>query len=154
LAQDRFIQKEVSMVGEHQHAPSFHSHGCSEKIRVLVVDDHPDIVNTYARLLRESGFEVATALNGLDALKLVDEFRPRVTLLDIGLPDLDGYEVARRLRADASLSMMPLIAITAYGAEENRQMAKAVGFDEFLVKPVLFYDLLSVIRCRLQSDPH
>jgi two-component system CheB/CheR fusion protein len=105
-------------------------------------------------LLRESGFEVATALNGLDALKLVDEFRPRVTLLDIGLPDLDGYEVARRLRADISLSMMPLIAITAYGAEENRQMAKAVGFDEFLVKPVLFYNLLSVIRCRLQSDPH
>ncbi len=74
------------------------------------------------------------------------EFHPRVALLDIGLPDVDGYEIARRLRADVSLPMMALIAITAYGGDEHLRLAKAVGFDHFLVKPVLFDNLLFLLQ--------
>jgi two-component system CheB/CheR fusion protein len=134
------------MVGQLHPETSHVSKAAIQKVRVLVVDDHPDIVGTYAFMLRGAGFEVATAANGQEALKLVHEFRPRVALLDIGLPDLDGYEVARRLRAEDSLQAMSLIAITAYGTDEHRSMAKAVGFDHFLVKPVLFYDLLPLIQ--------
>lgn len=115
------------------------------KTRVLIVDDNPDVVRTYDYMLRCAGFEVATASNGRDALKRVEEFHPQIALLDIGLPDLDGYEVARRLRNDLSCDSLALIAITAYGSDEYRQMAKEVGFDHFLVKPVLFDSLLTLI---------
>jgi DNA-binding response OmpR family regulator len=116
-----------------------------QRVRVLVVDDALDIVRTSAVLLEHAGFEVRTACNGRDALEVAAEFHPRIALLDIGLPDLDGYEIARRLRADLTLQMMTLIAITAYGREEDRLRAKAAGFDHHLVKPVHFDTILALI---------
>jgi DNA-binding response OmpR family regulator len=126
--------------------------GPLQKLRILVVDDHPDIARTCAFFLRESGFEVALASTGQDALRLVEEFHPLVVLLDLGLPDLDGFEVARRLRCDLALQTMRIIAITAYGTDECRVQARAVGFDHFLVKPVPFSTLVSVVGSPVPAD--
>ncbi len=134
------------MVEENENDASLECQQALQKVRVLVVDDSPDIRHTCALLLQHLGFDVRTASNGHDALRVAAEFHPRVALLDIGLPDLDGYEVARRIRADLTLQMMTVIAITAYGNEENRRRAKAAGFDHYLVKPVHLHDLLLVIR--------
>jgi DNA-binding response OmpR family regulator len=140
-----------SMSVEHEKDLNLDAHQAFPRVRVLVVDDSLDIVRTSAVLLQYAGFEVRTASNGHDALKVAAEFHPQIALLDVGLPDLDGYEIARRLRADLTLQMMTLIAITAYGREEDRMRAKAAGFDHHLVKPVHFNNLLSVIGS--QSQP-
>jgi CheY-like chemotaxis protein len=134
------------MLGEHHTDPSLPNHDQPfERPRVLVVDDNPAIVRTSAVLLQYAGFEVRTASNGHDALKIAREFQPQIVLLDLGLPGLDGYELARRFRADITLQMITLIAITAYGTEEDRHRAKMAGFDHHLVKPVHFYNLLPLI---------
>ncbi len=112
---------------------------------MLVVDDYLDTARVCAKMIRSAGFEVATAADGFEALKISSEFEPNVVLLDIGLPDIDGYEVARRLRADAKFESMILVAFSAYGSAESRSRAKEVGFDHFLVKPVSFAELLSVL---------
>ena len=112
---------------------------------MLVVDDYLDTARVCARMLRSAGFEVATAADGFEALKITSEFEPGVVLLDIGLPDIDGFEVARRLRSDAKFESMILVAFSAYGSEEIRSRAKEIGFDYFLVKPVSFPELLSVL---------
>jgi DNA-binding response OmpR family regulator len=141
------IAKEgLSMVEENENESSFKSHQSPDKVRVLVVDDSIDIVRTCAILLTHAGFDVRIATRGHDALEVAVEFHPRIVLLDIGLPDLDGYEVARRIRAERTLQMITLIAITAYGNEESRRRAQAAGFDHYLVKPVHLHDLLLLIR--------
>jgi signal transduction histidine kinase/DNA-binding response OmpR family regulator len=108
----------------------------SARRRVLVVDDNVDAAEGMALLLRLSGHEVRTAHDGPSALGAVDAFRPELVLLDIGLPRMDGYEVARRLRARPELAALRLVAITGYGQEEDRQRCKEAGFDQHLVKPV------------------
>jgi DNA-binding response OmpR family regulator len=113
--------------------------------RLLVVDDHPDTVLTLARMLEMCGFEVMTACDGGAALEIAMKFRPRFVLLDIGLPSLDGYEVARRLRAETGLESTTLIAITGYGDEEARRLSREAGFDSHLVKPVNPAVLLATI---------
>jgi CheY-like chemotaxis protein len=144
----------ASLIGEYEKGSNLNSPQAFQPVRVLVVDDSLAIVRTSALLLQYAGFEVRTASNGRDALKVAAEFHPQVALLDIGLPGLDGYEVARRLRADPTLPMMTLIAITADGTEEDRRRAKAAGFDHHLVKPVHFYSLLPLIGSQSQPDEH
>ena len=102
--------------------------------KVLVVDDNCDSAESLAALLRLDGHEVATAFNGRDAFALVQSTEPEIVLLDIGLPDVNGYEVAQRLR-DAG-SSADLIALTGYGQPEDRERAQRAGFRELLVKPV------------------
>ena len=121
------------------------THDKPKGTRVLVVDDCSDTAHVCARLLRLSGFDVAVALSGFEALKIATEFQPRITLLDIGLPDIDGFEVARRLRADAKFKTMTLIAFTAFASEETRSRADDGDFDHFLVKPLPFADLLALL---------
>jgi CheY-like chemotaxis protein/two-component sensor histidine kinase len=101
---------------------------------VLVVDDHGDVAESLAMLLRLWGHEVHTAPDGLSGLKAARGHRPQVVLLDIGLPGMDGYEVARRLREEFGPGMQ-LVALTGYGQEEDRQKSQAAGFDAHLVKP-------------------
>ena len=96
-------------------------------------------------MLQMCGFEVMTALDGRAALEIAAKFRPRVALLDLGLPHLDGYELARRLRAEAGLESTTLIAVTAYGAEEDRRRAREAGFDRHLVKPIAPGELLELL---------
>jgi signal transduction histidine kinase len=104
--------------------------------RILLVDDNADGAFMLAELLRFDGHEVETALSGMEALERVNTFHPDVALLDIGLPGLDGYEVARRIRAEPGNGSIRLIAITGYGREEDREAARDAGFVAHLVKPV------------------
>jgi PAS domain S-box-containing protein len=109
--------------------------------RVLVVDDNIDHLAMLTAGLQERGYRVQTATSGPDALDAARTGRPEVILLDIGLPGLDGYEVARRLRADAALRRARLVALTGYGREGDLEQAREAGFDAHLTKPCTFQDL-------------
>jgi CheY-like chemotaxis protein len=104
--------------------------------RILVVDDNDDAREMLRVLLSMSGHEVIEARNGRDGIELAEAHGPDVALVDIGLPDLDGYEVARRLRAAPGGRRMGLIAITGYGQPEDQRRAYEAGFDAHLTKPV------------------
>jgi len=103
--------------------------------RVLVVDDNLDSADTMAELFRLWGYEVRTAHDGPAALACARSFRPNVVLLDVGLPGMDGYELARRLRAEGLAGDL-LVSVTGYGQEEDRRKAEEAGFDHHLTKPV------------------
>jgi CheY-like chemotaxis protein/two-component sensor histidine kinase len=104
--------------------------------RVLVVDDNIDSADSIAMLLQMSGHDVRVAYSGQDALDMAAEYQPDIVLLDIGLPGMDGYEVARRVRAQPQLEKVKLIAVTGYGQEADRRQSQEAGFDYHLVKPV------------------
>jgi CheY-like chemotaxis protein len=111
--------------------------------RVLVVDDNVDAADTLAMLLRVGDHEVRIVHDGLSALDAAKAFRPQVVLLDIGLPGLNGYEVARRLRSDPLTKDVLLVAVSGYGQDEDRRRSQQAGFDHHLVKPV---DLVALQR--------
>jgi PAS domain S-box-containing protein len=115
-------------------------------VRVLVVDDNADAAEMLADILTELGHEVAIAHDGVRALALGASFRPHYAVLDIGLPVMDGYELARRLRAEVDHDRaMRLIALTGYGQESDRARAIDAGFDHHLVKPVPLDGLLALL---------
>jgi signal transduction histidine kinase/DNA-binding response OmpR family regulator len=103
--------------------------------RVLVVDDNTDAADSLAMLLRLAGHEVEVAHDGPTALAVAEEQKPDMLLLDIGLPGMDGYEVARRLRARVDLKPALLVALTGYGQEEDLRRSREAGFDRHLIKP-------------------
>jgi PAS domain S-box-containing protein len=103
---------------------------------ILIVDDNVDAADSLAMLLRLSGHQVWTAYGGLAALEAAKSHRPQVVLLDIGLPGMDGYEVAARLRRDSTSVSITLVALTGFGQEDDRRKTHAAGFDYHLVKPV------------------
>ena len=103
--------------------------------RILVVDDNRDAADMLSRLLTTTGHELVVAYEGEDALRRASEFKPQVALLDIGMPGMDGYELARRLRNDSQLPELFLVAITGWGQEEDRRRALTAGFDAHLTKP-------------------
>jgi PAS domain S-box-containing protein len=106
--------------------------------RILVVDDNRDAADTLRLLLRMMGSEVNTAHDGIEAVAAAAEFRPEVVLLDLGLPKLDGYEAARRIRAQEGGAGMFLVALTGWGHEEDRRRSLEAGFDLHMTKPVEF----------------
>jgi len=115
--------------------------------RVLVVDDNLDAAEGLAMLLSLRGHQVATAYDGQDAIERAREMQPNVVLLDIGLPRIDGFEVARRLREEHPARPMLLVALTGYGQERDRVRAREAGFDHHLLKPVrleMLEELLTV----------
>jgi CheY-like chemotaxis protein len=111
------------------------------KHRILVVDDNVDAADSLSQLLRLEGHVTETAFSSRLALERFESFKPDVVLLDIGLPEMDGYEVAHRLRQQMGSSRVLLVALTGYGQREDRDRAIAAGFDEHLVKPVGFEEL-------------
>jgi PAS domain S-box-containing protein len=113
--------------------------------RVLVVDDNEDAAMGLSRLLEYSGHVVRQAYSGPDALRVAAEFRPHAILLDLGLPDLDGYEVARRLRADPALGDVLLIALSGYCQEGDRRRSREAGFDHHVAKPAGHQELLELL---------
>ena len=112
--------------------------------RVLVVDDNEDAADSLAMLLTVRGDEVRIAYDGAQAVEAEHDFNPEVVLLDIGLPKLSGYDVARRVR-DARGPDVFIVAITGWGQEEDRQRAREAGFDHHFTKPVDFDVLLDLI---------
>jgi CheY-like chemotaxis protein len=103
--------------------------------RLLLVDDNVDAVESLAVLLTADGHEVRTAHDGAGALALIESFRPDLVVLDIGLPGMNGYEVAQRIRARPELGAPTLVALTGYGQQEDRKRARAAGFDHHFIKP-------------------
>ncbi|MGH8261255.1 MAG: response regulator, partial [Steroidobacteraceae bacterium] len=106
--------------------------------RILVADDNEDAADSLAMLLRLAGHEVRIATSGRAALALAEAFRPDVALLDIGMPEMSGYEVAGALRAARWSGGLTLIALTGWGQDEDKRQAQAAGFDHHLTKPVGF----------------
>jgi CheY-like chemotaxis protein len=104
--------------------------------RVLVVDDNVDAAMSLAQLLELDGHESLAVYGAIEALERVPQFRPDIVLLDIGLPEMNGYEVARRLREMEGQSALRLVALTGYGQSDDRARAMAAGFDAHLAKPV------------------
>jgi len=116
--------------------------------RVLVVDNLADAADCLAMLLRLWGYDVQACYGGAEALEIARKYRPQVVLLDIGMPDMDGFEVSRRLRDQAALAGIVIIAISGYGNESERSRGRLAGFDHHLLKPVepcLLQELLSRI---------
>jgi CheY-like chemotaxis protein len=104
--------------------------------RVLIVDDNEDAANSLAMILQLSGHETASVYTAADALQRAADFKPDVVLLDIGLPGMDGYEVAQKMRELPGLRDIRLVAVTGYGRSDDRLRARDAGFDDHLTKPV------------------
>ncbi len=115
---------------QREHAASSSGH------RLLVVDDNKDAATSLATLLRLQGHEVQVAHDGPSALAMATSYLPNVVFLDIGMPEMDGYEVARRLRDRPGLGSVVLAALTGWGQQEDRRRTAQAGFDHHLVKPV------------------
>jgi signal transduction histidine kinase/ActR/RegA family two-component response regulator len=113
--------------------------------RILLADDNVDFATSLAFILRGLGHEVVVTHDGVEALAAAREFRPEVAFLDIGLPRLHGYALARELRADAQTKRARLVAITGWGQERDRREAKDAGFDHHFVKPVSVEQILELL---------
>ena len=124
------VEESSRVPAKQQPAESAVSH------RILVVDDYPNAAESLARWLRRMGNEVHTALDGLEGIEAAEMLRPEVVLLDIGMPKLNGYEAARRIRAQPWGKEIVLVALTGWGQAEDRQRTQAAGFDVHLVKPI------------------
>jgi DNA-binding response OmpR family regulator len=118
-------------------------------MRILVVDDNVDAADSIALLLSIDGFEAHSVHGAIAALDTVVSFKPDVVLLDIGLPVMDGYEVAQRLRSRIPVEQMRIVALSGYGQQTDRERAAQAGFDDYLVKPVEPTALTEFLRALL-----
>lgn len=112
--------------------------------RVLIVDDEPDSAEMMAEMLAALGYQTRFALDGTSALALAGAFEPQVVLMDVSLPDMDGYQVARQLRADPRFRAALLVAVTGWSGKERELKAREAGFDDYIVKPVQLEALQSL----------
>ena len=124
-----------------------------DRWRILVVDDNRDVAVALGRLLTIDGHETLLAYDGVEALDAAAKNRPKMVLLDLGMPGLDGYEVCRRLRATHADPHLLIVAMTGWTEEGDRQRSLDAGFDEYLVKPVAYATLLSLLTSVCQSFP-
>lgn len=113
--------------------------------RIVLIDDSPDIINMLSALLEIEGHTVAAASNGIDGVALISDTQPDLALIDIGLPDIDGFEVARRVAALETVNSTRLVAVSGYGQEDDLKRCKAVGFDDHVLKPITLPKLREVI---------
>jgi two-component system CheB/CheR fusion protein len=116
--------------------------------RVLIVEDNKDVADALELLLDSLGHETTVARDGWTALQMAEDFGPEVALVDIGIPGINGYELARMLRSDPRFASVQLIAMTGYGRDEDRDAARAAGFDAHLVKPAEMERLRSLLETR------
>jgi len=114
-------------------------------LNVLVVDDNPDAAISLAECLRAAGHVVAVAWNGEDALEAAREARSDVVLLDLGMPCMNGFQVAHRFREDPAIRSVLLVAVPGWGSDEDRRRTQAAGFAHHLVKPVNPADVLAIL---------
>jgi CheY-like chemotaxis protein len=114
--------------------------------RIMIVDDNIDAANSLAAMLQLDGHIVEVAYTAQDTLDSIEKFSPDVMLLDLGLPHMNGYELARRIRTQGMFKNIRLIALTGYGQPEDKQRTKTVGFDAHLVKPLVYEQLQSALH--------
>ncbi|AWG45956.1 MULTISPECIES: ATP-binding protein [unclassified Massilia] len=135
-------QAAASADGQHADTPA----GATRRpLRILLADDNTDAVELLREILELEGHRVEVAADGLAALETAAGFLPDVAFLDIGMPGLNGYEVARRLRATPALAQARLVAVTGWGTQEDRARSEAAGFDAHLTKPVELDALIAII---------
>jgi len=122
--------------------------------RVLVADDNRDAAESLADLLRELGADVSLAYDGEQAVELARVIQPDLALVDIGMPKLDGYQVAERIRSEAGARALKLVALTGWGQDDDRRRARAAGFDEHLVKPAELDKLRALLESATRQKGH
>ncbi|HEV3342335.1 MAG TPA: response regulator [Pirellulales bacterium] len=114
--------------------------------RILAVEDNPDVLRVQTALLRAMGHEVLPVSSAAEAIEAADSFLPEIVLIDIGLPDMDGYELAKRLRQLPATRTARLIALTGYGSADAKRQAEEAGIDDFFVKPVPLAHLYRALK--------
>ena len=120
--------------------------------RILIVEDNEMNRDVLSRRLRRQGYEVLIATAGLDGLRLAADARPDLILMDLGMPDIDGWECTKRLKAETVTSAIPIIALTAHAMLGDRQKALDAGCDDFDTKPIDFSGLLERMARLLSSS--
>jgi two-component system alkaline phosphatase synthesis response regulator PhoP len=120
--------------------------------RILVVEDNPELLELLLMILKEAGYHVATAADGVEALKQARSFSPHLVLLDLVLPELDGFAVCQMLRCHASTAQTPIIVMTGLNNDFSRFAGLEAGATEYVTKPVTPGHLVSRIQQRLQSS--
>ncbi len=120
---------------------------------ILIVDDEKVTVKLAKTLFERHGFNVLTAYDGSEALRVAESGRPDLILLDVMLPELDGFEVCRRLRSQTTFEKTPILMFTARGLMEDREKGKELGADEYIVKPFQGSELVEIIKKHL-ATPH
>ena len=139
------VQQVATSAGEHEGQTI-------PPLRILVIDDNRDAAASLAMLLETMGAEVCVAHDGARGLIEYQKFRPLVVLLDIGMPGMDGYEVARRLRSLQEQPRACIVALTGWGQDEDRRRVREAGFDHHLVKPADI-DALQTLIAAIQDAP-
>ena len=114
--------------------------------RLLLVEDNEDNRTIYSTLLRHLGYEVIEAQNGVQAIELARSERPDLILMDISIPEMDGWEATRILRGDPVTKAIPIVALTAHALEDDRERAAEVGFSSYLAKPIEPRAVLAEVR--------
>ena len=107
-----------------------------ERRRILIIDDNPSNLKLFEFLLSSAIYEVKTASSGAEAMALMPSFEPELLLLDLQLPDLDGLSLIPKIKAEASMRDIPIIAVTAYAMVGDEERARAAGVDDYLTKPI------------------
>ncbi|WP_051663905.1 response regulator [Dyadobacter crusticola] len=123
----------------------------SEKQRVLVVDDNRDAADTLAMMLKLTGYETRACYSGTEGVATAELYQPMAIVLDIGMPDITGYEACRQIRETAWGQSPLIIALTGYGADEDRFKSTQAGFDAHLLKPVDLSELSRLLKERQSS---
>lgn len=139
------IDETPPVVAPLYDSPAKSENGYNGKKKILVVDDNRDAATSLGELLKRWGYEVRTVNDGPTVLKEVPQWQPNVVLLDIGLPEMDGYEVAQELKRQDSCPMPLIVAVTGYGQEEDKRRAQEVGFDYYFTKPIDFGALRQIL---------
>ena len=120
--------------------------------RVLVVDDNTDSADSLTVLLQLVGQQTRVAYEGLAAVEAAEQFQPDLILLDVGLPQIDGFEVCRRIRAQNGSRSVKIVAVTGWGQNEDRRKSAQAGFDGHMVKPVDFAALMQLLAALPPTD--
>ena len=120
--------------------------------RILIVEDNELNRDVLSRRLQRQGYDVLVATAGLEGLRIAADVAPDLILMDLGMPDIDGWECAKRLKAEAATSAIPIIALTAHAMRDDRQKALDAGCDDFDTKPINFSGLLDKMHRLLDSS--
>ncbi|EKE19924.1 MAG: multi-sensor hybrid histidine kinase [uncultured bacterium] len=113
---------------------------------ILIIDDHETVANAFAKLLDSLGHKTSIACSGREALKTLSTNKPEIILLDIGMPTMDGYEVAKKIRSKKKFSETILVALTGHGRKEDKLKAREAGFDHHIEKPATLVDIERILN--------